>query len=139
MDVAQGQGNLSLRLAERCIAYGFLPDSVSTDLNNDNLYHPLVFTLLMTMSKMLALGMPLDKVIKGVTAVPAAVMGCAGDLGTLAEGTSGDVTVLKLVDRPMRFRDRYGEYLEASRVWMPMATVINGMVQYQSSETYLLL
>ena len=138
MDVAQGQGNLSLRLAERCIAYGFLPDSISTDLNNDNLYHPLVFTLLMTMSKMLALGVPLDRLIKGVTTVPAEVMGCAGDLGTLAEGTTGDVTILKLVDRPMRFKDRYGEYMEASRIWMPMATVIDGMVQYQSSETFVL-
>ena len=136
MDVAQGQGNLSLDLAQQCMASGFLPDTVSTDLNNANLYHPLVFTLLMTMTKMLAAGMPLERVIRGVTAVPASVMGLSGELGTLAEGTVGDVSVLKLVDRPMRFRDRYGAYIEAEKVFMPMATVINGMVQYQSSETF---
>ena len=136
MDVAQGQGNLSLRLAARCLEDGFLPDTVSTDLNNDNLYHPLVFTLLMTMTKMLALGMPLERIVRGVTAVPASVMGLAGELGTLAVGTAGDVSVLRLADRAMRFRDRYGETIRAGRVFVPMATVIDGMVQFQSAETY---
>ncbi len=136
MDVAQGQGNLSLKLAKRCLEDGFLPDTVSTDLNNDNLYHPLVFTLLMTMSKMLALGMPLERIIRGVTAVPASVMGLAGELGTLAEGTAGDVSVLRLDEHPITFRDRYGDTVQAGRIFRPMATVIDGMVQFQSFETY---
>ena len=136
MDVAQGQGNLSLKLATRCLEDGFLPDTVSTDLNNDNLYHPLVFTLLMTMSKMLALGMPFERIIRGVTAVPASVMGLAGELGTLAEGTAGDVSVLRLDEHPITFRDRYGDTVQAGRIFRPMATVIDGMVQFQSFETY---
>ena len=50
MDVAQGQGNLSLVLAKECIAEGFIPDTVSTDLNIPNWRSPLVFSLLMTMT-----------------------------------------------------------------------------------------
>ncbi len=135
MDVAQGQGNFSLSLTAECIRQGFFPNTISTDLNVPNWNSPLVFSLLMTMSKMMALGLPFDEVIKGVTCRPAAVMGMAGELGTLKEGTAADISVLKVVDKPTVFRDKYGNQIMAEKKFIPLATVINGKVQYQSSDT----
>ena len=135
LDVAQGQGNFSLPLTAECIRQGLLPDTISTDLNIPNWNSPLVFSLLMTMSKMMALGLPMDEVIKGVTSRPAQVMGKAGDLGTLKEGTTADISVLKLVEKPTIFRDKYGNQIAAEKKFVPLATVIDGRVQYQSCDT----
>ena len=77
LDVAQGQGNFSIPLTAECIRQGLFPDTISTDLNIPNWDSPLVFSLLMTMSKLLALGLPFEQVIKAVTCNPAKVMGMA--------------------------------------------------------------
>lgn len=135
LDVAQGQGNFSIPLAAECIRQGLLPDTISTDLNIPNWGSPLVFSLLMTMSKFLALGLPLDQVVRSVTSRPAAVLGMEGELGTLKEGTTADISVVKLVERPALFRDKYGNRILAERKFMPMATVVGGRVQCQSSDT----
>ncbi len=135
LDVAQGQGNFSIPLAAECIRQGLLPDTISTDLNIPNWGSPLVFSLLMTMSKFLALGLPLDQVVRAVTSRPAAVLGMEGELGTLKEGTTADISVVKLVERPALFRDKYGNRILAERKFMPMATVVGGRVQCQSSDT----
>lgn len=135
LDVAQGQGNFSIPLAAECIRQGLFPDTISTDLNIPNWDSPLVFSLLMTMSKFLALGLPLEEVIRSVTCRPAAVMGMGGGLGTLREGTAADISVVQLVEKPTRFRDKYGNQITAQKKFMPLATVIGGRMQYQSSDT----
>lgn len=135
LDVAQGQGNFSIPLAAECIRQGLFPDTISTDLNIPNWDSPLVFSLLMTMSKFLALGLPLEEVIRAVTCRPAAVMGMEGELGTLKEGTTADISVLQLAEKQTMFRDRYGNQIIAEKKFMPLATVISGRMQYQSSDT----
>jgi len=134
-DVSQGQGNFAIPVAGQAIAEGFYPDTVSTDLNIESWNNPLVFSLLMTMSKLLALGLPLDKLIVGVTSVPAEVMGLGGRLGTLSLGSCADVTVVQYRERPTTFADLYKNTLKANRILLPMATVIDGQIQYQSPET----
>lgn len=135
LDVAQGQGNFSFPLAAECIRQGLLPDTISTDLNIPNWDSPLVFSLLMTMSKMLALGLPLDEVIRAVTCRPAKVLGMEGELGTLKEGTAADISVLQVAEKPTVFRDKYGNQITAAKKFMPLATIIDGRMQYQSSDT----
>lgn len=135
LDVAQGQGNFSIPLTEECIRQGLFPDTISTDINIPNWSSPLVFSLLMTMSKMLALGLPFEQAVRGVTCNPAKVMGMDGEWGTLREGTTADISVLKMVGQPTIFRDKYGNEITADRKLMPLATVIDGKVQYQSSDT----
>lgn len=134
-DVSQGQGNFSLPLARECIGEGLLPDTISTDINIPNWNSPMVFSLLMTMSKMLALGMKVDDVIRGVTSNPAKVLGLEGNLGTLKEGTIADISVLDLVAKPTTFKDKYGNSIVADKKFVALATVIDGKVQYQSSDT----
>ena len=129
------QGNFSIPLAAECIRQGLFPDTISTDLNIPNWDSPLVFSLLMTMSKFLALGLPLEEVIRAVTCRPAAVMGMEGELGTLKEGTTADISVLQLAEKQTMFRDKYGNQIIAEKKFMPLATVISGRMQYQSSDT----
>lgn len=134
-DLAQGQGNFAIPVARRAIETGFYPDTISTDLNLESWNNPLAFCLLMTMSKMRALGMPEEDVIKSVTANAAAVYGQAGDLGTLKEGTCGDITVVREKEMPVTYRDIYGNTVEGRRVYAPMLTVIDGKIQFRSPET----
>lgn len=135
MDVAQGQGNLSLVLAKECIAEGFIPDTVSTDLNIPNWRSPLVFSLLMTMTKMMALGMSLEDVILGTTTHPAKVLGLGRELGTLREGTTADISVLKIVKTPTVFKDKYGNEVQSDWHFEARATIVAGNVQFQHPET----
>lgn len=135
-DTACGQGNLSLVVAKEAIAQGFLPDSISTDLNIYNWNHDYVFSLTAMMSKFLALGMKLSDVVDCVTEAPAEQWGAAGELGCLLPGTAADITVLKIVDRKMKYQDKYGNVLYGNQMVIPEMTVIDGKTHYQSMELH---
>ncbi len=134
-DVSQGQGNFCIPVAQTCIAEGFYPDTVSTDLNRDSWNNPLAYSLLMTMSKLLAMGLPFDRLVDGVTRAPAALIGAEGEMGTLREGSCADITVVRLTERAVHFIDKHGNSLDADRLLMPMATIIDGQIQYRSPDT----
>lgn len=134
-DVSQGQGNFSIPVARQAMEEGFYPDTISTDLNAENWNHPLVFSLLMTTSKLLAMGLPLDKAVTAITAAPAELMGMAGELGTLKVGTCADVTIVQPTAHHMVFRDKYANELPAEQILLPMATIIDGQIQYRSPLT----
>lgn len=131
-DTACGQGNLSLATAREAIAQGFLPDSISTDLNIYNWNHDYVFSLPAMISKFLALGMSLSEVINCVTEAPALQWGEGDNLGCLLPGTAADLTVLRIVERELTFRDKYGNVLHGTQMAVPEMTVIAGKVRYQS-------
>jgi len=134
-DVSQGQGNFSLVVAKQAIEQGFLPDTISTDLNMENWNHPFVFSLPMVMTKHLALGMSLEQVVAAVTANAAKQMGAAGNMGTLQENTCADISIFKLVDAPVMYRDVHGNTLQGDKMLTPMATIIDGTVLYRSPST----
>ena len=134
-DVSQGQGNFAIPVAQQAISEGFYPDAVSTDLNMESWNNPLAFSLLMTMSKLKTMGLPFDRLIDGVTRVPAQIMGMEGELGTLKKGTCADITVIRDTPRKTTFIDKYDNKLEANSILMPMCTIIDGLIQYRSPET----
>ena len=134
-DVSQGKGNFSIRLAEKAVKIGFLPDTVSTDLNIENWNSPLDFSLLMTMSKLMALGMEFGEVLKAVTVNSAELYGTSGDMGVLKVGTCADITVLSLENQKIEFTDKYNDKVMGKRIIKPMATVIDGKLLYCSSDT----
>lgn len=134
-DVSQGKGNFSIRLAQEAIAHGFKPDTISTDLNIENWNDPWDFSLLMTMSKLMALGMSFEEVIHCTTVNAAHLYGEPESMGTLNVGTSADVTILKLENQRMPFTDKYHDRIVGSQVIKPMATIINGKLFYCSSDT----
>lgn len=94
-DVGHGGGSFSFETAERAVAQGFLPDTISSDLHVGNVEGP-VYDLLTTLSKFLYIGLSLPEVIRLSTEAPARVIGQSGRLGTLKRDSVGDVTILKL-------------------------------------------
>ena len=67
-DVGHGTGSFWFRNAVPAVKQGFLPDSMSTDLHTGNF---TVLNLTQVMSKFLAVGVPLDDIIRRSTVNPA--------------------------------------------------------------------
>lgn len=93
-DLGHGAGSFWFRQAIPAYAGGFEPDSISTDLHIGNV-NGVVHDMITTMSKWLAMGMPLDEVIYRSTVTPANEIGHP-ELGNLSIGAEADVAVLKL-------------------------------------------
>jgi dihydroorotase len=124
-DVGHGVGSFTWRVAERAVAQGFLPDTISTDLHAYNFQGP-VFDLPTTLSKFLHLGLSLDEVIRRVTETPALAIGREGELGTLKTGASGDAVVFDLQDGRFEFRDCEDELRIAKQCLVPVHVVRAG-------------
>ncbi len=128
MDVAHGNLCFSFNVARQAMAQGFLPHIISTDNAEDKMRGPVV-DLPTTMSKFLALGMPLDDILARVTAEPARALGDKGArLGTLRVGAIADATVCKVVEGNFTFTDSVGEKIKATQRILPVLTVNNGHV-----------
>lgn len=97
-DSAHGRSNLSFEVARRAIADGFLPDVVSSDTSARNWRGP-VFDLLTSISKLVALGVPLEECVRRATVVPARLLGLEVEgYGRLSVGGRADVTVVTETD-----------------------------------------
>ncbi len=92
-DIGHGCGSFAWSTAVQALAEGLQPDAISTDLHRYSIEHPVV-DLPTTMSRFLALGMPLEAVVTATTAGPAAILG-RPELGTLRVGGPADITVLE--------------------------------------------
>ena len=80
-----------------------------------------------TMSKLLSLGMPLERVIAAATAGPAQAIG-QPDLGTLRPGGPADVTVLDDRTGAFQYMDVTGRTMTGRRRLVPVLTVIGGRI-----------
>ncbi len=91
-DVGHGAGSFWFRNAVPAQRQGFIPDSMSTDLHTGDLN---VVSMTIVMSKFLAMGVPLDDIIRRSTVNPAAEIH-RPELGTLTVGKDADIAVLEL-------------------------------------------
>ena len=91
-DVGHGAGSFWFRNAVPAQRQGFIPDSMSTDLHTGDLN---VVSMTIVMSKFLAMGVPLDDIIRRSTVNPAAEIH-RPELGTLTVGMDADIAVLDL-------------------------------------------
>src|SRR5262249_7946008 len=85
-DVGHGLGSFNFAAAKKCLDAGFVADTISTDIYNQNIGGP-VYDMPTTMSKLLYLGMSFDDVLLRTTASPARIIGRIEGLGTLRPGT----------------------------------------------------
>jgi dihydroorotase len=108
MDVGHGKGSFSWKVAEKAIAEGVKPDTISTDLWAGNVNGP-VYDMPTTMSRFLLLEMSLEEVVKASTTKPAEILGKLGEIGTLKPGAYADITVLKLREGKFVYEDTLGE------------------------------
>lgn len=125
-DVGHGAGSFTWRVAEAALADDFRPDSISTDLHRFNIASP-VRDLATTMSKFLLLGLSLQEVLAMVTSAPAATIGMAGRVGSLAVGSEADVTILRVEEGRFDLVDSAGEVRVARERLVPVAVVRAGV------------
>ncbi len=125
-DVGHGGGSFVFRNAAPAIAQGFFPDSISTDLHTGSM-NKAMMDMPTLMSKFLALGMPLAKVIEASSWNPAQQIG-HDELGHLSVGAIADVAVFRLDTGNFRYRDAQGGSVNASQRLSAELTLKDGAV-----------
>ncbi len=113
-DVGHGAGSFSWDVAQAALEQNLAPDVISSDIHAFNIDGP-VWDMPTVMTKLLHLGMTLDEVIAGSTAAPAAALGMAGQIGTLAPGAAADATLLALEEGQWELPDSLGQIRAVER------------------------
>ena len=126
LDVGHGGASFSFEVAAAAIKRGLMPQTISTDLHGVSL-DGAVWDLATTMSKLLALGMPLEAVVKASTTAPRAAIRQKAD-GFLSPGAKADFTLFDLVDATITVKDSKGFPATLSRIFEPRQAIIGAAV-----------
>jgi len=127
-DVGHGGGSFAWRIAVPAVKEGFLPDSISTDLHVGSMNAGMK-DMLNVMDKFLAMGLPLDDVVRRSTWNAAREIK-QDALGHLSVGGNADIAVLRLERGSFGFVDSFGARLKASERLACELTVKDGKVVY---------
>jgi dihydroorotase len=126
-DIGHGGGSFDYTVAEAAIAQGAGPDSISSDIHVFSGNTPGMPYLTWVMSKFLNMGFTLEQVVTMATANPARVIGKLPKLGTLQQGAPGDVSILEVVNGPVKFVDTRNNQREGKVHLKPVQVVLNGV------------
>ncbi|HVW83558.1 MAG TPA: amidohydrolase/deacetylase family metallohydrolase [Bryobacteraceae bacterium] len=127
-DVGHGGGSFAWPVATEAMKEHFLPDSISTDLHIGSMNSGMK-DMLNVMDKFLAMGMPLDDVIRRSTWNPAREIH-REQIGNLSAGAPADITVLRLEKGSFGFTDMYGARLKGTQRLRCELTLRDGKVVY---------
>jgi dihydroorotase len=127
-DVGHGGGSFAWRVAVPAIQQGFLPDSISTDLHTGSMNAGMK-DMLNVMDKFLAMGVPLDQVVRDATWNPAREIHHE-ELGNLSVGAPADVAVLRVETGTFGFTDMYGARMDGKQRLACELTIRGGKVVY---------
>ena len=128
-DVGHGGGSFYWYVAAPSIDQGFPPDSISTDLHIGSMNGGMK-DMANTVSKFLALGVPLADVIRMSTWNPAQQIK-RPDLGHLTVGAVADVAVLRAKEGKVGFLDSSRQAVAyGDKLLVPELTLKDGAVQW---------
>ena len=138
IDVGHGS-HFSFRMARKVLDAGVVPDTLGADMHGYNTAAPAPpgspethpdeehmfsgatrFSLVSTMTAMLALGLTLKQVVPMVTSNAASMLGLDGEIGTLRPGVVADVTVLGDERGRWVLRDNEKTQVIAERMLRPL-------------------
>src|SRR5450432_3742746 len=128
-DVGHGGGSFWFRNAVPAQKQGFIPDSISTDMHMGSY---LTVNMNNVMSKFLAMGVPLEDVIRRSTVNPAREIH-RPDLGTLSIGQDADIAVLDLMHGHFGYIDSGVATLDANVQLATRMTIRAGRISYDPS------
>lgn len=128
-DVGHGAGSFWFRAAVPAVKQGFIPDSMSTDMHEAN-YR--IVNMTNVMSKFLAMGVPLDDIIKRSTVNPANEIH-RQDLGTLSVGKDADIAVLELMKGKFSYIDCGVARMDGNVKLAARMTIRAGRISYDPS------
>ncbi len=127
-DIGHGGGSFVMRNAVPAIAQKFYPDSISTDLHSTSM-NAAMMDMPTTMSKLMALGMPLKEVILRSTWNPAQIIHHE-ELGHLSVGAVADVSVWQLLKGNFGYRDERNGSVAGTERLIPDMTLKDGRVEW---------
>ncbi len=127
-DVGHGGGSFHFRLAAPLVKAGFYPDSISTDMHTQSMNHAMQ-DMPTTMSKFLAMGMPLVDVVRASTTNPATQVKHP-ELGQIAVGSEADIAVFRLDKGNFKFADVVGGGIEGNQRLACEVTLRAGRIVY---------
>ena len=123
-DIGHRMGSFSWETGQAMMAAGFPPDTISSDVHALCIDGPAC-DLLYTMTKFLALGIPLMDVIRATSIAPAKVL-MRDDLGQLTPDLSKDVSIIRLKDQQVDLEDAVGKTMPFNQNIAPVGTVQAG-------------
>lgn len=124
LDIGHSGTDFRFRDARRLFDAGYLPHTISTDLNVFNIGGP-VYSLAETMTKIWGMGVDLASVIAMVTINTATSVHREGELGVLAPGRIAEVSVLAVEEGPHDVSDGY-ETVTVDRRLVPVGCLRAG-------------
>jgi len=125
-DIGHGRGSFYFDTAKKALADGFLPTTISTDLHSKSI--DTAIDMPTTMSKFLALGVSLSKIVEISTTKPAEILGFEGKLGTLKPGAEADIAIFDLEDGKFTFYDVRGNSLAGQKLLKPYMVIKGGEI-----------
>ncbi len=133
-DIGHGQASFSFRTCERALEQGMPVHTISSDLHAGNV-NRYAFSLARTMSKLLALGLSLEDVVKAVTATPAKMLRIDRfGFGRLEAGGPAHVTIFDVRDEPHELEDAEREKRVVERWIAPEAVYVDGVRYDRTAE-----
>jgi dihydroorotase len=129
LDVGHGQGSFWFRNAVPAVKQGFIPDSLSTDLHTGDF---TVLSMTEVMSKFLAMGVPLEDIIRRSSVNPAREIH-RQDLGTLSVGREADIAVLDLLHGRFGYIDCGYARMDGNVKLVARMTIRAGRILYDPS------
>ena len=129
-DIGHGVGSFGFATAEEMLANGFQPDAISSDVHCLSIEGP-AYDQLVTLSKFLYLGMDVVDIVRASTSGPARAVGMP-ELGTLAVGTPGDATVLRIESGDYTYVDSLGESRKGDKAFALKSVVIDGKLWHEA-------
>jgi dihydroorotase len=123
-DIGHGMGSLSFATAREMMDQGFFPDVISSDVHTLCIDGP-AYDLLVTLSKFLAMGMPLGDLVERATLRPARGVR-RPEFGVLQTGGLGDATILAIEEGKFTYLDCTGEKMISDRRLICKGCVVAG-------------
>lgn len=134
-ELGHGAFNFSGKVAKAAIGQGFLPDIISSDLSLLSAFKAPTYSFSYILSELLNLGMKFEDIVVRCTDIPGRLMGIEHD-GFLKAGRAADIAILRIVEHPVHYHDRYDNLYEGDRLIKVEATIKEGMQVYRAYDFF---
>jgi dihydroorotase len=126
-DIGHGGGSFDFTVAEAAMREGIMPDTISSDIHVASGNTPGMPYLTWVMSKFLALGLPLEQVLRMASSVPGTIINRLPKLGTLQIGAPADASLVEIVNGPVEFVDTRNNKRSGNAYIRPAQSVLAGV------------
>lgn len=130
-ELGHGAFNFSGKIAKAAIEQDFLPDIISSDLSMLSAFKAPTYSFSYILSELLNLGVSFEDILKRCTDNPAKLMGIEHD-GFLKQGRAADIAILRIVDYPVHYHDRYDNLYEGDHLIKVESTIKEGVQLYRA-------